>query len=129
MMYSPVSGMNTSSEPARIPGSASGSVIRRNARHGGVAEILRCVDERPVDPLERRVERQHHQREIVVGDADVDRLRREEKLVALHEAGEPSARKTGNSGSRMISQAYARMRKLVQNGTMTSSRRRVLCFA
>jgi hypothetical protein len=28
-----------------------------------------------------------------------------------------------------MSHAYARMRKLVQNGTMTSRRRSVLCFA
>ena len=32
--YSPISGMNTSSEPATMPGAASGRVIRRNARRG-----------------------------------------------------------------------------------------------
>src|SRR6185436_8470442 len=32
--YSPTAGMNTSSEPARIPGIDSGSVMRRKARIG-----------------------------------------------------------------------------------------------
>ena len=130
IVFSPVSGMKTSSEPARTPGSASGNVIRRKARQGGSPRVLRSVDERPVDPLERRVGAGHHQRQVVVGDADVDGVRREEDLVALHEPGQaerPEDRELGVEDDEPPRKA--RIRKLVQKGTMTSRRSNVLCRA
>ena len=53
MTYSPVAGMNTSSEPAMMPGSDSGRVTSRNTCQRPRAEIHRRLVERRVEPLER----------------------------------------------------------------------------
>ena len=74
MTNSPMIGMKQSSAPATMPGSDSGTVTCENVRQGGAAEIGRGFEQRLVHLLQRRVERQHHEREIRIDDADIDRV-------------------------------------------------------
>ncbi len=73
MTNSPTAGMKHSSEPATMPGSDSGRVMLQNARVGGQPRSWRGLDQRLVELFERRVERQHHERQVGVDDADEDR--------------------------------------------------------
>ena len=45
MTYSPTAGMNTSNEPATMPGKDSGSVMRRNDFHGRAPLVHRVAPE------------------------------------------------------------------------------------
>ena len=83
MTNSPTAGMKTSRQPAKTPGSDSGNVICQKARHGRRAEILRRLDQRRIDFFEARIERQDHERQIGIDDADVDRRRRVHDLQRL----------------------------------------------
>ena len=47
-------------------------------RQASRAEVLRRLDERPIHPLEGHVEREDHERQVAVDDADQDRHRRPE---------------------------------------------------
>ena len=60
-----------------MPGMASGSVTRRKHRGERSAEIARRLQHRRVDPLQRDIERQDHQRQVRVDDSDPDPDRRE----------------------------------------------------
>ena len=85
-MKSPHAGMNVSSEPAKMPGSASGSVIfAERGRPAGV-EVGRRLDQPLVDLLQRDVQRQRHEGQEVVGDARDHRRARGQQppLVADH---------------------------------------------
>ena len=73
MTNSPTAGMKHNSEPATMPGMASGTVIAPERAPGRRAEIERRLDQRVVHLFERGVERQHHERQIGVDDADIDR--------------------------------------------------------
>ena len=72
MTNSPIAGMKTSREPAMMPGSASGTVIVANARRAAGAEIARGFEKRRIAPLQRIVDRQDHERQIGVDDAEHD---------------------------------------------------------
>ena len=73
MTYSPIIGMKTRMLPVIRPGRAIGSVTWRNVAQRPAPEILRRLDERAVHPLERHVEREHHQRQVAVDEAEQDR--------------------------------------------------------
>ena len=73
MTNSPTAGMKTSRQPAMTPGSDSGKVIFQKARGRRAAEILGGLDQRIVHLLQRRIERQHHEGQIGIDDADEDR--------------------------------------------------------
>ena len=73
MTYSPTAGINTSSEPARIPGRDCG---KRDAQEGAQragAEIRSRLEQRQVVLFEIRVQRQDHERQVRIHDADVYR--------------------------------------------------------
>ena len=118
MTYSPISGMKTRMLPVIRPGQTIGSVICRKVAQRSGAEVLGRLEQRPVEPLERDVQREHHQRQVVVDDADEDRGRRAQDLDVLRRSGR-SRNPATPRGPRIISQAIVRIRKLVQNG-MTS---------
>jgi hypothetical protein len=65
--------MNTSRQPAITPGSDSGKVIFQKAVHRRAAEVLRRLDQRIVHLLQCRIERQDHERQVGIDDADEDR--------------------------------------------------------
>ena len=73
MTNSPVTGMKTRKQPAMTPGSESGKVICQKAADRRAAEVGGGLEQRMVEPLERRVERQHHERQVRIDDADIDR--------------------------------------------------------
>ena len=52
-------------------------------RCGGRAEVVRRVEQRRVDPLQRDVQRQDHQRQVAVDDADRHAERREQQVQAV----------------------------------------------
>ena len=69
LMKSPAAGMKVSSVPATTPGIDSGSVTRRKTSRRRAVEVVARLEQAVVDPLERGVERQDHERQEVVGDA------------------------------------------------------------
>ena len=73
MTNSPTAGMKTSRQPATTPGSDSGKVIFQNALSRRAAEVLGGLEQRVVHLLQRGIERQHHERQIGIDDADKDR--------------------------------------------------------
>ena len=73
MTNSPTIGMKHSSAPAATPGSDSGSVTVQNAFQRRAAEIGRGFEQGRIDLLQRRVERQHHERQVRIDEADIDR--------------------------------------------------------
>ena len=73
MTNSPTIGMKQSSTPAATPGSDSGSVTSQKARAARAAEIGGGLQQRLVHLFERGVERQHHERQIGIDHADIDR--------------------------------------------------------
>ena len=70
---SPTAGMKTSRQPATMPGSDSGRVTVRKAGERPGAEIGRRLEQAPVELLQRGVERQHHERQVGIDDAEMDR--------------------------------------------------------
>ena len=80
MRYSPITGMNTSRQPLMIPGAESGNVIWRNVAHGARPEVAGRLEERPVEPLQADEDRQGHERQVVVDDAQEDGERRVQQL-------------------------------------------------
>ena len=60
MTNSPTTGMNTSIEPATMPGIDSGSVIFMNALNGR-PQVRRGLEQRKVHLLQIRVQRQDHE--------------------------------------------------------------------
>ena len=73
MTNSPTAGMKTSMQPAMTPGSDSGKVIFQKALIGGQPRSCGRLDQRMVHLLQRRIERQHHERQVGIDDADEDR--------------------------------------------------------
>ena len=70
MTNSPTAGMKTSRQPAMTPGSDSGKVIFQKALIGGQPRSAAASSSVVIDLLERRVERQHHERQVGIDDAD-----------------------------------------------------------
>ena len=70
MTNSPTAGMKTRKQPAMTPGSDSGKVIFQKALDRRAAEILRRLEQRLVHLLQRRIERQDHERQVGIDDAD-----------------------------------------------------------
>ena len=64
-------GMNTSIEPAMMPGIDNGSVIVQEGLERLGAEIRRRLEQREVVLLQVRVQRQDHERQVGVDDADI----------------------------------------------------------
>ena len=79
------------------PGSDSGTVIGPERFRRPRAEVLRRLDQRRVEPLERGVERQHHEGQIGVDDADIDRRRGVEDRQRLRD--EPEADEQAGSAA------------------------------
>ncbi len=70
---SPTIGMKQSSAPAPTPGNDSGNVTSQNALPRRRAEIACGFQQRGIHPGERRIERQDHERQIGIDDADIHR--------------------------------------------------------
>jgi hypothetical protein len=68
--------MKTRRQPATTPGSDSGKVIFQKALDRRAAEILGRLDQSLVHLFQRRIERQDHERQVGIDDADIDRERR-----------------------------------------------------
>ena len=86
-MKSPAAGMNVSSVPATTPGKRERQGDPQERLPLACIEILRRLDQPPVDLLERDVQRQGHEGQEVVGDArDHGRRRREQASTAPEHA-------------------------------------------
>ena len=66
-------GMKHSSTPAPTPGSDSGNVTSQNACHGGAPRSLGRLQQRRLHLGQRRVERQDHERQVGIDDAEIHR--------------------------------------------------------
>ena len=94
--------MNVRIVPAKTPGRESGNVTRRNAPQPLAYRSFGRLDELRVDLLERDVERQHHERQEVVGDAGDDGDRRvEQPELGRHEV---QLLERPEDGSRVVEQ-------------------------
>ena len=82
--------MKTRIAPARMPGAHSG-MMTRERRPGPRAEIGRGFQQVAVQPFERRVKRQHHERQIAVDQAEDHRAVVVEQRQRLVNQAEPSA--------------------------------------
>ncbi len=76
-------GMNTSAEPAYTPGQRQREGDPPEALPGVGAEVLRGVEQRLVVLLEIGVQRQHHERQVHVDEADEHRERAEQQRHGL----------------------------------------------
>ena len=75
MTYSPSAGIQTIVQPAMSPGSDCGKITRRNVANG-VAPRCSCrFQHGGVDAVEREKDREHHQWQVAVDDADADTRR------------------------------------------------------
>ena len=83
---SPTAGMNTRSTPAMRPGRDGGQDHPPERRRLAVAEVVARLHERLVHALDRRVQRQDHERQEAVGEAEDHREVRVEELVVVAEA-------------------------------------------
>ena len=73
MTNSPAIGMKQSSAPAATPGQRQRQRHQPERLPARTAEIGRRFQQRLVHLLQRGVERQHHERQIGIDDADIDR--------------------------------------------------------
>ena len=73
MTNSPTIGMKQSSAPATTPGARQRQRHQPERLPARAAEIGRGFEQRFVELFQRRVERQHHERQIGIDDADIDR--------------------------------------------------------
>ena len=73
MTNSPMAGMNTSIEPAITPGMDNGNVMSRKVRHGGLPRSAAASSSEWSSFSKRREQRQHHERQVRIDDAEVDR--------------------------------------------------------
>ena len=73
MTNSPTAGMKTSRQPATMPGIASGKVTFQKALIGGQPRSSRGLDQRVVHLVEGGEDRQRHERQVGIDDADIDR--------------------------------------------------------
>ena len=64
--------MNTRTPPVTSPASVIGRVTWRNVDHRR-APALRRLDQRAIDPLQRHVQGEHHQRQVAVHEAEEHR--------------------------------------------------------
>ena len=105
MTYSPIIGMKTRMLPVTSPGQSDRQGDLAEGRPAAGAEVLGGLGQRPVHPLQRHVEREDHQRQVPVDEADHHRRRRPEDLdlvgagQRLEDARQPA------SGPRIRSQA------------------------
>ena len=65
--------MNTSIEPAPIPGADSGTIDAKERWPGARAQVRRRFEQGGIQPLQRGVERQHHERQVAVDQAEQHR--------------------------------------------------------
>ena len=80
MTYSPIIGMKTRMLPVTSPGRAIGRVIWRKVAQRPAPRSLDASIERPVHAFEGHVEREDHERQVAVDEAEQDRRRRPEDL-------------------------------------------------
>ena len=118
MTYSPISGMNTRMLPVIRPGRGDRQRDLAERRQAAGTEVLGCLDQRAIHPFQRHVDREHHQRQVAVDDAEEDRAWRAEDPEAVGRRSTSPMNPAMPSGPRIVSQAYVRIRKLVQNGTI-----------
>ena len=69
MRYSPMIGMKTRTIPDRTPGGVQRQGHLAEGRQRAGAKVLGRLQQPLVEPLEADVERQDHQRQVVVDDA------------------------------------------------------------
>ncbi len=70
---SPTAGMKTSMLPATMPGQESGSVTRRKARKGRQPRSAAASSRVGISMRQVGVERQHHEGQIGIDHAEIDR--------------------------------------------------------
>ena len=108
---------------------AAGDDAGRGQRHrhaperarGRGAQVGGGLEQRAVELLERRVERQDHERQLAVDLAEQHREVVVEQVAAAAARGGRGSRFTRPSERSMKIHAYMRTRKLVQNGRITST--------
>ena len=80
MTYSPMSGMNTRMLPVMTPGQGDRQRDLAEGRPAAGAEVLGRLEQGPIEPFEGDVEREDHQRQVVVDDPDEHRGGRAQDL-------------------------------------------------
>ena len=128
LMKSPFAGMKVSSEPAKMPGSASGSVMAAKSRHPARVEIGRGLDQPPVDFSSEDIQRQDHEWQEVVGDArDHGGTRGQQPPVLAHQPDVAQALDhPAGVGQDQLPRHRPQGATDVKNGRMISSRIRFL---
>jgi hypothetical protein len=90
MTNSPIAGMNTSMEPAMMPGSDSGRVTDRKVCQGREPRSAEASSSEVSSFTSVGVERQDHEGQVGVDDADIDGeigLHHHQRLDAEHRRG------------------------------------------
>ena len=114
--------MKVSSVPATTPGIDSGRVTLRNAVQPAGVQVACRLQQPGVEPLQARVERQHHERQEVVRQPGDHRDRGGQQPAVGAEDVQGLQRVTTKPLSdRIVFQASVRTRKLVKNGAITST--------